>query len=370
MSQNFLSPRLTGKRFDDHTIPLELFEDFSVFEELLIELAKHIYFEENIERHRVPNGFYDEVSLKLARISEGSAIPALMLAAATIAGQPNPNLPYYEKAKERIIKAVDAAETNSNITSHIPGHLLTYFNRIGKGLREDEVIDLSPDTSYKALLNKSTRKKLVLASSLINEILYEMVIIASVFEVDKQRETFTVVFGGGQKVVSRIPKEHKKAILKAFDNYENKTKIKINGIGKFNKQDRLINIDAIKHISILDPLDINARIDELSYLKDGWYNGEGVAPHRSLLKVFNEYFEAFYDATLPLPYLYPTIDGGLQAEWVNENFDVSLEVEVNKNASLHSLNKKTEEVIEFESIIENLDVWTHLNKILKDLLKA
>jgi hypothetical protein len=132
MSQNFLSPRLTGKRFDDHTIPLELFEDFSVFEELLIELAKHIYFEENTERHRVPNGFYDEVSLKLSGISEGSTIPALMLAAATIAGQPNPNLPYYEKAKERIIKAVDAAETNSNITAHIPGHLLTYFNRIGR----------------------------------------------------------------------------------------------------------------------------------------------------------------------------------------------------------------------------------------------
>jgi hypothetical protein len=247
---------------------------------------------------------------------------------------------------------------------------LTYFNRIGKGLREDEVIDLSPNTSYKALLNKSTRKKLVLASPLVNEILYEIVIIASVFEVDKQKETFTIVFSGGQKVVSQIPKEHRKAILKAFDSYENKTKVKITGIGKFNKQDRLLNIDTIKHISILDPLDINARIDELSYLKDGWYNGEGVAPHPAFLQTFNEYFEAFYDATLPLPYLYPTIGGGLQAEWVNENFDVSLEVEMSGNASLHSLNKKTEEVIEFESHLDKPDVWIHLNNTLKELLKT
>lgn len=39
-SNEFLTPRLTGKRFDDHTIPLDLLEDFAALEEFFIEVAK------------------------------------------------------------------------------------------------------------------------------------------------------------------------------------------------------------------------------------------------------------------------------------------------------------------------------------------
>lgn len=368
--EQFLAPRLTGKRFDDHTIPIELFEDFAVFEELLVEVAKWLYFEENTERKRVPNGFYNDVSLKLAGINEGSAIPALMFAASTLVGNvSNPNMPYYEQAKERIIQAVSAAENNGNITSHIPRHLLVYFNQIGKGLRDDETIDLSPNTNAKAYINKGTRKKLVQASTSTNEILYEMVIVATIPEVDKQKQTFNIIFGSGQKVSTRIPKEHKQEILKAFDTFEARTKVKITGTGRFNDQDRLIGIEVIKHIEILDPLDITARIEELSYLKDGWFNGEGFALPLEFLQWFNHNFLKYYDTTLPLPYLYPMPEGGLQAEWINERYDISVEIPFGGVSNYHVLDKLNNKEIMDEFKLADDSSWQALNNFLIAFLK-
>ena len=53
----FLTPKLEGHRFDDHTLPVSMLEDFSAFEELVFELAKKIYLEKNPSRKRVPKGF-------------------------------------------------------------------------------------------------------------------------------------------------------------------------------------------------------------------------------------------------------------------------------------------------------------------------
>lgn len=52
----FISPRLEGHRFDDHTLPVSLLEDFSALEELVFELAKKIYLDQNPQRKRVPKG--------------------------------------------------------------------------------------------------------------------------------------------------------------------------------------------------------------------------------------------------------------------------------------------------------------------------
>ena len=35
MNQEFLRPRLVGRRFDEHTLPLDILKDFSALEEML-----------------------------------------------------------------------------------------------------------------------------------------------------------------------------------------------------------------------------------------------------------------------------------------------------------------------------------------------
>ena len=102
----FLAPKLEGKRFEDHAIPVELLEDFAVLQELIFEIAKDIYLKQNPERQRVPKGFTDEVYLKLIDVKPGSAIPNFILASAMgVSTSLFPkNIEYFEQAGDEIWK--------------------------------------------------------------------------------------------------------------------------------------------------------------------------------------------------------------------------------------------------------------------------
>jgi hypothetical protein len=75
----FLKPRFDGKRFTDHSLPLDVLKDLAVFNDLIAETAKWLYLKENQGRKRIPKGFLEDVSLKLVAIEEGSAIPKIVM---------------------------------------------------------------------------------------------------------------------------------------------------------------------------------------------------------------------------------------------------------------------------------------------------
>ena len=77
-----------------------------------------------------------------------------------------------------------------------------------------------------------------------------------------------------------------------------------------------------------DPLDIGGRIDQLRVLEDGWLEAGGLAPPKDGLDWFLEAFNRYYPSDLPLPYLYPTEDGGLQAEWDQGGREANLKIDL------------------------------------------
>jgi hypothetical protein len=371
LSDEFLKPRLNGKRFDDHTIPLELLEDFAALEELFIEVAKWIYLNENTDRKRVPRGFTDGVALKLSSIEAGSAVPKILLVTSSLGLFPNDNQQYFEKAKENILLAIDAAGKEEEVTKFIPENLLVYFNRIGKRLKDDETIDFSPDSGLHAKLNKTTRKRLVLASSNINEVTNETTIRGSIPEVDKSKKTFTVLTINGQRINAKLQEPHSATVFEAFNSYESKSRVLISGVGRFDKNDKLVSIESIEHISILDPLDIPSRLEELSNLENGWLNGEGTGMKKENVTWFADIFETNYNPALPLPYLYPTPSGGIQAEWSFENWDISLNIDLNdKSGFYQSLQLDSDDVIEARFDLTKDNDWQVLNQKLADIFKV
>ena len=121
----------------------------------------------------------------------------------------------------------------------------------------------------------------------------------------------------------------------------------------------------------LDELNINNRLQEFLLLKDGWLNGEGTAPKKQDLEWISASFESLYSKNLPLPYLYPTINGGVQAEWMNENHDISLNINFsNKNAFYQYLNHNNDKVEETTLDLTKQEDWNTLNTNLSTLLKA
>lgn len=48
---------------------------------------------------------------------------------------------------------------------------------------------------------------------------------------------------------------------------------------------------------------------------DGWFEGQGQAPTDEGLDWLAQTFAQHYPEDLPLPFLYPTVEGKIQAEW-------------------------------------------------------
>ena len=68
---DFLRPRLVGKRFEGHSIPLELLGDLAVLEAMVIEVAKWRYLQDNPNRKRSPRKFTEGISLTLTSVEQG-----------------------------------------------------------------------------------------------------------------------------------------------------------------------------------------------------------------------------------------------------------------------------------------------------------
>src|SRR5271165_729147 len=81
----FFKPKMVGGRFEGHAIPLELLRDLAVLEEMVVEVAKWRYLEDNPGRTRSPRGFSEGISLSLAAVGEGSAIATIVLSLVAMA---------------------------------------------------------------------------------------------------------------------------------------------------------------------------------------------------------------------------------------------------------------------------------------------
>ena len=68
---------------------------------------------------------------------------------------------------------------------------------------------------------------------------------------------------------------------------------------------------------------ISESIHHLEILKDGWFDGSGLAPKPEILSLVEMWLNSYFtNSSYPFPYLYPTAEGGVTAEWSLGVFDL------------------------------------------------
>ena len=337
----FLRPRLTGVRFVGGAIPLDILNELPVLGEMLFAVAKWRYLQDHPDRKRAPRGFAESASLRLTGVEEGSAIPIIDLSfvptssldAPQIPGMPSVYEKYFEEARDYIIDAISAAERDEADTYDLPDEFLRYFDRFGRRLREGESIEFNSESGTGTVrLTRASRRKLIRASP-VSEVAEEVFIRGSIPEMDQDRMTFELRTGEGRKIPATIEEQYRDIVLEVFNGYEADGKVLIRGIGKYDRQERLVKLESIEDLTALDPLDVLSRLDEFRALKDGWLEGEGSAFNSEALDWLAMQFEQRYPADLPLPYLYPTTEGGVRAEWSEGANAVVLETDLNNHSA-------------------------------------
>lgn len=364
----FLAPRLTGSRFEDHTLPVDILEDFSALQELIIELAKKRYLTENPTRKRVPKGFSDGIDLKLTHIEPGSSIPQFIITSTIGASSFFPNsdtIKYIEQARDEVINTIENANNGKLI--NLEPRYLSYFNKIGKNLLEDEAIDFTNNgNSIKsAVLSQQSRKKILLSRN--EKLEYSQTITANVLIPSIDKKNNSIVFEiEGKSIPCSLENDFKETVFAAFNEYEKNTLVALKATGIFNANDNLISIEDIESMDVLDPFDVSVRLSELASLKDNWYEGYGKALNKDALNNFDNSFKSLYDTKLPLPAIFPTIDGNIQLEWTAENNEITLEVDLaNLQSSFFFFNTKNDaEYDQNINLAEEKD-WLILNELIE-----
>ena len=328
--------------------------DLAALRDVIIDTAKWRYMQDHPERQRLPARFAGDLSLDLARIDEGSAIPVITLSSQRDAFSQRDTLvdfplravailspdseelktdsadssSYLKHARDSVIRAISAATTGENILEHISVLPLRHFKRIGHHLRPDESIWFGRQgNGHMARLDQHSRHRLLEAAQTIDSE-KEVSVRGTVPEVDLGRKRFELLLPNGQKVVGRIQNDHLDVILEAFNGFSEQRKILISGTGRYDRYQRLTRFETIEDLVSLHALDVPARLSELRELRDGWLDGEGLAPDSAGLDWLSDIFEVMYPNEAPLPRIYPTPEGRVQAEWSFARHDVVLEIDL------------------------------------------
>ena len=362
----FFEHHLHGPRFERGVVPLEVLGDLAAFREMVLEVAKWRFLSRNPNRQRVPRGFTDNFSFSLVGLREGSAVCDIELDAPQGALSSEYG-PYYEDFRGALESIIDAVDSDGPGT-RMPLGYYAYFDRIGRSLREGEMLEFRlPSKGVSARLDQARRHDL-LAISRLPEFTNEVTLRGYVPEMDQGRMTFELQPAHGPKVSGPLPEFHFDTVLKAFIGYSSTDpmRVLIKGIGRFNRQGRLQALEYVNDVSILDPLDVAFRLDEFRNLQNGWLEGEGIAPPRTGLDWLSQTFYQNYPTADELPYSYPTPEGGVQFEWSVGSWEFALEVDlIAKNGEWRRLNLITQEFSSTELDLSEPKSWLDLSSEIR-----
>ncbi len=236
-----------------------------------------------------------------------------------------------------------AAAAGKSPTEYLTDKSLAYFDRFGRNLRDGEAIEFPiGDLGEPARLTKAVRRKLLLSSPKVEELTGEIELRGKVLKIDQGSKTFHIRRADESEVLGPITDEHYDNIMDATRGYKQGVRFMIQGVGKFNRQGRLLRIDSIEHTDVLDPLDIPARFEELRQIRDGWLDGLGYAPLADGLNWLEAAIRESYPGGVPLPRIYPAPEGTVLFEWSKDSVLASLEVDLcEKSAYWHVLDTAT-----------------------------
>ena len=322
-----------GKRFDEAAMPLEALPELAAYRDLLAAVARELFLAENPGRVRLPKGFSSSFRLSLARVEQGSAVPIVEREL------PEPQLvagfDFFDRARDEVASAIQAAASNAAMPSWLTPSVTAKFTSFGRTLKDDEVVVLAPAGKRDgAEYSRHVRRRILLAGQGTYE--EDVDLVGLVRAADADQDSFQIRLGDDRRIPARVSSGFLTQVLQAF---ERDTPIRVTGTGVYDAEDRLLRIAQATDIAIAEEGDIPSsrpgcrisvpeQVQSLGALQDGWLDGEGRAFSEEQLAWSANLLEGIVNGfELATPYIYPTPDGSVRAEWSRPLWEISAELD-------------------------------------------
>ena len=148
---------------------------------------------------------------------------------------------------------------------------------------------------------------------------------AKLGDVRPRDHEMTLVLGDGRVISSAINDQQIRDLGAVKVSEFGKRWVLVKGIASLDANQQLLRIEEADTVEPLDVLDPLVQLEQLRQLSAGWLDGDGEPPGRDLLGLVEQWLEEHQRDDDEPPRLYPTAEGGVEAEWRIGRLDLSIE---------------------------------------------
>lgn len=317
-NEPFLEITFQGGRFSSHSAPVGALAELATFQQIVQLVARQIFKQHHPERQRVPRGFPDAGQLHLIAV-RGNCLTAVL--ARPDAGAWRPELfdrMVFEEARDVALRALAAAADGvGTLPAEFPASGWSLLGLVGRQLAEDEAL-LVRGNGQAARVNQRSRERI---AAMVHEPVERSVVLdGEVEQVDDQGDRFWLRSDQGERIEVSFKPTQRKMVLEALSERPI-ARMRLRGqiiLGPQRKLKTVDELDLVDHERAPDVQKLWARLDQLAAVPGGWFHGEGEAPSPDALVQAREILARLLvdHRNIERPKVYPTPDGGLQAEWI------------------------------------------------------
>jgi hypothetical protein len=339
----FLELTFDGGRFASHSLPVDAAEELMTVQELIEKVARHLFLLENQGKQRVPKGFFNSAQLYLVSSVDNCFTAKLQRSAGTKPGLFDTSL--FEKSRNLVLSALLAISINQALPAEFPQNAVSSLVSLGRRLNDDESLKLSDtDKTIAATVTQETRKRL---AKQVNKPLERIEIVdGEIDEFDDTKSTFQLRTREKGTIEVAFHRVEKDRLLEAI---KNRPIERVQVRGKLIYSQTQKKISQVEELEIIDherSVDIQKMWDRLrsfEQIESGWIEGEGVSPTEVALTRAKDALARVMadDAQIERPRVYPTPNGGVQAEWILGDWAIDLKFDPSEDEILAEATNAT-----------------------------
>lgn len=315
-NEHFLEITFVGGRFAAHSAPVTALAELSALQNVLLLVARQRFKEAHPGRQRVPRGFPDAAQLHLVAIRQNCLTVSLDRPDAAAWRATLFDRTLFEDARDLTVEALSLADAGLSLPAGFPPAAVGPLGVIGRQLGEDESLLVR---SARGAGRISQRSREWLAKMAHQPVERDVVLEGEVEEFDDANDRFSL-----RTATTRIDvpfRPHQRNIVVEAVRDRPIVRVRVRGrlvLGPQQRMRTVEELELVEHERASDVIKVWTRIGQLAQAPSGWLNGEGEPPTEQSQAQAREVLARLIvdHGDIERPKLYPTPDGGLQAEWI------------------------------------------------------
>jgi hypothetical protein len=317
----FLRLMFDGGRFDEgRGAPVEMLKELASVELLIRRVARRLFLKEHEGRKAVPKGFHDAATLYMTE-SANNCFSAVLARPGSQEEVEEEVGTTFTEARDVCLAALDAIANDNALPENFPQEEMPLLADIGRRLGGHEHL-LIGDGERRVRVDTETRSRM--ATRMHRDIARVIRLDGEIDGVDESRRRFFIRTKSG-RFEADLGDGDREILLYA----QTVRPLLRLSCSATVKGAHVVDLDDIALVQDdrFGPIQtMQGRIAGFMSLKAGWAHGTGVAPSPAVVERANVILSRVLveSPRIPLPSVFPTADGSVQAEWLTADWSVEV----------------------------------------------